>query len=161
MDFLLDCDEAIQWEVAFSVANLLNLEVDVRLFDTTSTHFETDDDDDFRRCGHSKDHRPDRPQVMIGMAVTKQGIPVRCWPFPGNESAQLIIREVQQTCGSDRSRGGPGLATRVSICALAPTPSAPLSVHRRQGRLPAGYVSMRPLAPCPLRLMGIGALTID
>ena len=94
MDFLLECDEAIQREVFFSVANLLNLEVDVLLFDTTSTYFETEDDDDFRRYGHSKDHRPDRPQAVIGMAVTKEGIPFRCWAFPGNESDQVIIRQV-------------------------------------------------------------------
>ncbi|MCA1699948.1 MAG: transposase, partial [Actinobacteria bacterium] len=32
---------------------------------------------------HSKDHRPDLPQVVVGMAVTRQGIPVRVWTFPG------------------------------------------------------------------------------
>lgn len=94
MDFLLDCDEAIQREVFFQVANLLNLEVDVLLFDTTSTYFETELDDDFRRYGHSKDHRPDRPQTVVGLAVTKEGIPVRCWAFPGNASDQVIIRQV-------------------------------------------------------------------
>ncbi len=94
MDFLLEADEAIQREVFFAVANLLNLEVDVLLFDTTSTYFETEDDDDFRRYGHSKDHRPDRPQAVIGLAVTKEGIPVRCWSFPGNASDQVIIRQV-------------------------------------------------------------------
>ena len=91
MDFLREADEAIQREVFFAVANLFNLEVDVLLFDTTSTYFETEDDDDFRRYGHSKDHRPDRPQTVIGMALTKEGIPVRCWSFPGNASDQVII----------------------------------------------------------------------
>jgi len=43
---------------------------------------------------HSKDKRPDLPQVVIGMAVTREGIPVRCWTFPGNASDQLIIRRV-------------------------------------------------------------------
>jgi hypothetical protein len=32
---------------------------------------------------HSKDHRSDLPQVVIAMAVTTEGIPVRCWSFPG------------------------------------------------------------------------------
>src|SRR5579863_4725153 len=48
MDFLLESDDSIQREVFFSVANLFNLEVDVILFDTTSTYFETADDDGFR-----------------------------------------------------------------------------------------------------------------
>ena len=44
---------------------------------------------------HSKDHRPDRPQVVIGMAVTSEGVPVRCWTFPGNTSDQVIIRTIK------------------------------------------------------------------
>jgi Transposase DDE domain len=94
MDFLLEADEAIQREVFFAVANLLNLEVDVILFDTTSTYVETEDDDGFRRYGHSKDHRDDRPQVVVGLAVTKQGLPVRCWSFAGNASDKVVIRQV-------------------------------------------------------------------
>jgi hypothetical protein len=99
MDFLLEADEAIQKEVFFSVANLFNLEVDVILFDTTSTYFETEDDDSFRRYGHSKDHRDDRPQAVVGLAVTKEGIPVRVWSFPGNESDQRVIRQVHDELG--------------------------------------------------------------
>jgi IS4 transposase len=47
-----------------------------------------------RYSRHSKDKRPDLPQVVIGMAVTREGVPVRCWTFPGNASDQLIIRTV-------------------------------------------------------------------
>lgn len=94
MDFLVEASEAIQREVFFSVANLLNLEVDVILFDTTSTYFETEAEDDLRRYGHSKDHREDRPQAVVGLACTREKIPVRCWCFPGGESDQAIIRAV-------------------------------------------------------------------
>jgi transposase len=104
MDFLLDCDEEIQREVFHAVANLLNLEVDVIFFDTTSTFFEIEDEDEpdpeaergaLRRFGESKDRRPDLPQVVIGMAVTREGIPIRCWTFPGNASDQVLIGEVK------------------------------------------------------------------
>jgi hypothetical protein len=104
MDFLLDCDEEIQREVFDGVANLLNLEVDVIFFDTTSTFFEIEDEDEddpeegregLRRFGESKDRRPDRPQVVVGMAVTREGIPIRCWTFPGNASDQVLIRQVK------------------------------------------------------------------
>src|ERR1019366_2336911 len=53
MDFLREADEAIQREVFFAVANLFNLEVDVLLFDTTSTYFETEDDEDIPPSGPS------------------------------------------------------------------------------------------------------------
>src|SRR6266508_370064 len=83
MDFLLECGERVQEAVFFGVAKLLNSEVDVVFFDTTSTYFEVEVDDELdedeeadepagegplgeagqRRLGHSKDHRPDLPQV--------------------------------------------------------------------------------------------------
>jgi transposase len=104
MDFLLASDEEIQQEVFFSVANLLNLEVDVIFFDTSSTYFEIEEEDEpgeeqgdegLRRFGESKDRRPDLPQVVVGLAVTREGIPVRCWVFPGNSSDQVLIRKVK------------------------------------------------------------------
>jgi len=123
MDFLHDALPALQERVFFSVASLLDLEVDLLFFDTTSTYWETDrlpdelqdaeDEADGadgaeadgervlvergRRAysKHSKDHRPDLPQVVVGMAVTRRGIPVRVWTFPGNSSDQAIIRKVR------------------------------------------------------------------
>ncbi len=104
MDLLVEADATAQVQVAvfFSVANLLNLEVDVLLFDTTSTYFERDTADvaddgsaGFRRYGHSKDHRPDLPQVIIGLAVTREGIPVRVWCWPGNTSDVTVLPEVR------------------------------------------------------------------
>jgi len=76
-----------------------NLEVDLLFFDTTSTYFERDEEEDgddaFRRFGHSKDHRPDLPQIVIGLAVTKEGIPVRCWCWPGNSNDPQVLAEVR------------------------------------------------------------------
>jgi transposase len=104
MDFLLASEEEIQREVFFAVANLLNLEVDVIFFDSSSTYFEIEDEDEpdaeqaldgLRRFGASKDRRPDRPQVVVGLAVTREGIPVRCWVFPGNASDQVLVRQVK------------------------------------------------------------------
>jgi hypothetical protein len=107
MDFLLSCSERVQEAVFFSVAHLLNLEVDVIFFDTTSTYFEVELDEDagdeeepdgerpLRRLGHSKDHRPDLPQVVIGLAVTREGIPVRVWVWPGNANDQTLIAQVK------------------------------------------------------------------
>jgi len=103
MDVLIDADAQakVQEAVFFAVANLLNLEVDVVLFDTTSTYFEGDTEEDgdqaFRRYGHSKDHRPDLPQIVIGLAVTKEGIPVRCWCWPGNTTDTTVLPEVKDS----------------------------------------------------------------
>jgi len=48
-----------------------------------------------RRYGRSKDHREDLPQVVIGLALTRQGVPVRLWCFPGDTSEQLLLRTVK------------------------------------------------------------------
>ena len=49
----------------------------------------------FRTWGKSKDHRDDLPQVVIGMAVTRDGIPVRVWCWPGDTADSALIRQVK------------------------------------------------------------------
>lgn len=125
MDFFLSTLSELQETVFFRVASLLNLEVDLLFFDTTTTYWETerledelaadDEDEDLdeesdasslQEMGarawskHSKDHRPDLPQVVVGMAVTRQGLPVRLWTFPGTTSDQVVIKKVKDDLGS-------------------------------------------------------------
>jgi hypothetical protein len=132
MDWLIAVEADLARGVFDAVADLLNLEVDLIFFDTTSTYFETEDadaavwrdghgrvvepagdgaDDDagdageppegatgragFRTHGKSKDSRDDLPQVVVGMAVTRDGIPVRVWCWPGNTSDSPLIRQVK------------------------------------------------------------------
>ncbi|TCW18205.1 IS1634 family transposase [Dietzia cinnamea] len=121
MDWLHDAGTGFDKAVFDQVADLLNLEVDLLFFDTTSTYFETDPDeavlrdeaghpvdpdntganaDDsggvgFRTHGKSKDHRDDLPQIVIGMAVTRTGIPIRVWCWPGNTADSALIRQVR------------------------------------------------------------------
>jgi len=97
-----DTEARVQEAVFFACADLLNLEVDLLFFDTTSTYFERDEPEagpdggpGFRALGHSKDHRPDLPQVVIGLAVTREGIPVRVWVWPGNTNDQTVIAQVK------------------------------------------------------------------
>lgn len=125
MDFLVTANEAIQEAVFFGVANLLNLEVDIIFLDTTATYFEIDDQDPepvepedgadapgepertstIRRRGHSKDSRPNQAQVVIGLAMTKEGIPVRCWVWPGNTDDKTVVGEVKRDlCGWNLGR---------------------------------------------------------
>lgn len=103
MDFLLEASEKIQHDVFFSVANLFNLEVDLLFLDTTTTYFEIEGEDGdteeyegLRKRGYGKDNHPELAQVVIAFAVTREGIPVRCWVWPGNTSDQSIISEVKR-----------------------------------------------------------------
>ncbi|MDQ3153779.1 MAG: transposase, partial [Actinomycetota bacterium] len=119
MDFLLDALAEIAGEVFASVAHLLNLDLDIVFVDTTSTYWETETADELaelaedpgddevsspveagtRAFGHSKDHRKDLSQVVIAMAVTRDGVPVRCWTFPGDTADTAIIRTVKDDLG--------------------------------------------------------------
>jgi len=129
MDFLAENHEEIQKELFFSVATVMNLEVDLLYFDTTSTYFEIEEPDEIetdegdnppsdaessrtdkgdkdtqsgkksgnlRLYGHGKDHRDDLPQVVIGLAVTRDGIPIRCWVFDGNTTDVAIVGQVKK-----------------------------------------------------------------
>jgi Transposase DDE domain len=102
MDLLVDADTdaAVQQAVLFAVADLLNLEVDLLGFDTTSTFFQRDQPeqgaDAFGVLGHATDHRPDLPQVVIGLAVTREGIPVRVWCWPGNPGDMTVLPKVKE-----------------------------------------------------------------
>ncbi len=49
----------------------------------------------FRVPGNSEDHRDDLPQIVTGMAVTRGGIPVRVWSWPGNTAGSALIRQVK------------------------------------------------------------------
>ncbi|MGV7224765.1 MAG: IS1634 family transposase [Nitrospinales bacterium] len=102
MDFVLEHAEDIQKEVYWSTANLLNLTVDLIFFDTTNTYFETDDPgvSELKAYGKSKHKRDDLPQVTIGLAVTREGIPVRCWVLPGNQHDSKCVDQVQKDLNS-------------------------------------------------------------
>jgi hypothetical protein len=120
MDWLLEVREPLERAVFDAAAEVLGLEVDLLFFDTTSTYFVTEEADapvardqrgnpvpdgseaaagareaGFRTWGKSKDHRDDLPQVVIGMAVTRDGIPLRAWCWPGNTSDSALIRQVK------------------------------------------------------------------
>jgi len=120
MDWLLEIREQLERQVFDRASEVLGLEVDLLFFDTTSTYFVTEEADapaardqqgnpvspdaagqadgreaGFRTWGKSKDHRDDLPQVVIGMAVTRDGIPLRVWCWPGNTSDSALIRQVK------------------------------------------------------------------
>ena len=100
MDELLSVQAELEKQVYCSVSDLMNLEVDLLYFDTTSSYFEVDpseaqEGEEFRKPGFSKDKRPDLLQVVIGLAVTREGIPIRCWVWPGNTADMSVVEQVK------------------------------------------------------------------
>ena len=101
--------DLMHWNVAevenavfFHVANLFNLVVDVIFYDTTTASFSIDEADEdteagsgFRKFGHSKNGTWS-PQIVVALAVTREGLPVRSWVFPGNTSDVDTVKKVRE-----------------------------------------------------------------
>jgi hypothetical protein len=131
MDVLEEAKDDIEREVYFSVASLLRLDVELVFYDTTSLHFEVDEpdaDDDsgpgLRKRGFSKNGRGDAPQVVIGLAVTRDGFPVRHWVFPGNTVDVTTVSQVRRDlAGWKLSRcvfvGDAGMVSEANLRELA------------------------------------------
>jgi hypothetical protein len=117
MDFLEAHKEVIEREIFFRAADLFNLDVEVMFYDTTSLHFEVDAEDRgsgpqdevhgsraagrkpyraLRKRGHAKNGRFDAPQIVVGLAVTRDGFPVRHWVFPGNTVDVTTVAKVKE-----------------------------------------------------------------
>jgi len=101
MDLLHAHSAAVEEQVFFETANLFNLEVDVVFYDTTTATFSIDDEDEdegdeeaLRRFGRPKDGGW-AAQVVVALAVTRDGIPVRSWVFPGNTSDVTTVKQVK------------------------------------------------------------------
>lgn len=61
-------------------------------FDTTSIYFEGEGGETLGRFGYSKDHRPDRKQMIVGVVLDQEGIPLCCELLPGNTAdVQLLL----------------------------------------------------------------------
>jgi hypothetical protein len=108
MDFFEDHKAEIERSIYFQMADLMNADVDLIFYDTTSLHFEIDEPDEvdlptqgrsyeaLRKRGHSKNGREDAPQIVVGLAVTRDGLPVRSWVFPGNTTDVTTVEKVKE-----------------------------------------------------------------
>lgn len=101
MDLLYENSAEIEKDVFFHTANLFNLTVDLIFYDTTTASFSIDQEDDdgcgntgFRKFGHAKEGFWS-PQVVVALAVTREGLPVRCWVFPGNTTDVNTVERVR------------------------------------------------------------------
>jgi hypothetical protein len=64
--------------------DLFNQGVDLVFFDTTSTYFEGVSWEGWAKRGMSRDHRPDHLQLILGVVMRRDGVPISCEIWPGN-----------------------------------------------------------------------------
>jgi hypothetical protein len=95
-DRLLEHKEAVFDHLVGRWRDLFNASFDVLLYDLTSTYFESDppgDDEDKRRHGYSRDHRPDCVQVVIALVVTPEGLPLAYEVLAGNTADSTTLKD--------------------------------------------------------------------
>ena len=78
------CIKDLIEEGMFRVRRNLFTGLDVVFFDTTSIYFEGAGGETIGQFGHSKDHRPDLHQMVVGVVLDNEGNPVCCEMWPGN-----------------------------------------------------------------------------
>ena len=65
--------------------------LDMVFFDTTSIYFEGQGGEGLGHKGHSKDHRPDLNQMVVGAVIDSRGKPVCCEMWPGNTTDVMSL----------------------------------------------------------------------
>jgi Transposase DDE domain len=108
LDVLAEHGDAIEEEVFWTSADLFKLDVDLVFYDATTAWFECDQEDvapeswrgltfaPLRKRGHSKEGRDNDPQVIIALAVTRDGVPVRSWVLPGDTADVTTVERIKQ-----------------------------------------------------------------
>ena len=84
--FIPRCTKDLIEEKLFERRRDLFSNLAVVFFDTTSIYFEGEGGEALGQYGNSKDHRPDRKQLVVGVILDDKGHPLCCEIWPGNTS---------------------------------------------------------------------------
>ena len=88
LDAVADAKDATEAHLYARLCDLSNLDLRLVCYDVASTYFEgsarASDRFPSRAFGYSRDHRGDRPQIVIGLLCTSDGIPIAHHVFAGN-----------------------------------------------------------------------------
>ena len=105
LDQLLPHKAALEKHLRERLGELFELKCELLLYDVTSTYFEGDAaGNPLAQRGYSRDSRPDRPQVCLGLVVTEEGFPLGHEVFAGNthdsKTVETIVESLEKKYGS-------------------------------------------------------------
>jgi transposase len=159
LDVLADHHGQIELGLFSRVKHLLNQQVDVVFYDLTSSYFEGSGPEGLAQRGYSRDGRGDCPQVVLGLAVTKDGYPIAYRVHQGNtvdaKTVAALSEDLRRQFEIDRCLlvGDSGLLSRENAERLsgeglgyllgmraATTKTAQEAIGATVGQSPAGQV---------------------
>ena len=95
LEILSKENDFFQAELYKNSQSVIDRKKEVLYYDCTNYYFEIEDEDDFRRYGVSKEHRPN-PIVQMGLFMDADGIPLSFSLFSGNENEQPSMSPLEQ-----------------------------------------------------------------
>lgn len=88
-------NDFFQSELYKNSQKVINRKKEVLYYDCTNYYFEIEEEDDFRKYGISKEHRPN-PIVQMGMFMDADGIPLAFSLFDGNQNEQPSMSPLEK-----------------------------------------------------------------
>jgi len=98
-------NDFFQSELYKNSQSVIHRKKEVLYYDCTNYYFEIEDEDDFRRYGVSKEHRPN-PIVQMGLFMDADGIPLSFSLFNGNENEQPSMSPLERKIIKDFGTSG-------------------------------------------------------
>ena len=124
MDYLLKVKDDVERDVFKRLRDLFSVNVKLTFYDITSTYFHSDGCG-IAAYGYSRDHRPDKRQIIIGIVTSYEGYPVKHYVFSGNTKDEKTVSEVVRNLKDEFNIeetafvGDRGMLTKLNIESLA------------------------------------------
>jgi transposase len=100
------CTKDVIEERMFDYRRSLFTDLDLVFLDTTSIYLEGEGGKSIGELGHSKDHRPDLNQMVVGALLDDRGRPIACEMWPGNTadvtSTIPVVTRLRKRFGAGR-----------------------------------------------------------
>lgn len=120
MDYLLDMKDSLELAIFEQLRNLFSVNIKLTFYDITSTFF-YGDNCSMSAHGYSRDHRPEREQIVIGVVTSYEGYPIKHFVFEGNTADNSTVEEVVSALKKDYHInetifvGDRGMVTRLNM----------------------------------------------
>jgi len=93
MDHLLKVKDDLELAIFEKLKDLFSINVKLTFYDITSSFFYTDNCE-IGKNGYSRDNRPEREQIVIGVVTSFEGYPIKHYVFEGNCKDETTVKEV-------------------------------------------------------------------
>lgn len=118
LEVLAKENEFLQSELYKNSLSVVERNKEVLYYDCTNYYFEIEEEDDFRKYGISKEHRPN-PIVQMGLFMDADGIPLAFSLFNGNENEQPSLSPLEQKVLRDFGASGFTVCTDAGLSSTA------------------------------------------